>query len=280
MSGRNQHYLPASLIGGFGLPAASGRLREARVAVRRKRTGQVDRGLPKAATLAVSRGTYRLTNPPPGVDRDIVDKLWDPVENELSKLIARLERRRLQVGDDILLFGYVAAAAVRHPTFEAVAAEYQRRQGFPAPAGDDVQILRVAALRNQLPQIPTWRWRVLHSPEDAPRFMITDRGWMYVGEPDWPSHGLFLPMSPRVALLGYLDDIRLPPKRAAFDENLKMCQSWIEWFNAAAWYDPYISALIAHPDDRARLSSLPDHNDLRVTGYGPYRYRQSQGLFD
>jgi hypothetical protein len=40
--------------------------------------------------------------------------------------------------------------------------------------------------------------------------MLTDRGWVYVEEPEVPSCGLFLPMGPRVAILGYLDDPQLP----------------------------------------------------------------------
>ena len=44
VSGTNQRYQPAALIGSFGPPAPSGRLREARVAVRRKATGAVDNG--------------------------------------------------------------------------------------------------------------------------------------------------------------------------------------------------------------------------------------------
>jgi hypothetical protein len=90
VSGKNQHYLPASLIGGFGRPAASGKLREARVAVRRKATGAVDAGCPKAEALAYRPGMYRLAAPPVGVDRDAVDKLWDPVESSLRDLVARL----------------------------------------------------------------------------------------------------------------------------------------------------------------------------------------------
>ena len=177
VSGTNQHYLPASLIGGFGQPAASGKLREARIAVRRKATGAVDAGFPKAETLAWRPGMYRLTAPPPGVDPDAVDKLWDPVENSLRDLVARLAARRLQPGDDALLFDYAATAGVRHPSFEDVAADYQARQGLPAPQGDGVQYARVLALGNQRPVMPSWRWRVLHSPADAPRLMITDRGW-------------------------------------------------------------------------------------------------------
>jgi hypothetical protein len=273
VSGTNQHYLPASLIGGFGQPAASGKLREARVAVRRKATGAVDSGFPKAETLAYRPGMYRLASPPAGVDPDVVDKLWDPVENGLRDLVGRLAARRLQHGDDQLLFAYAAGAGVRPPAFEAVAADHQARQGLTAPQGDDVQYARVLALHNQLPVLPTWRWRVLHSPADAPRFMTTDRGWMYVGQEDWPTHGLLLPMGPRVAILGYLDDPGLPPRRPAFEEHLDLCQSMIDYLNAAAWDDPYIDLLIAHPDDRNRLASLPDHQNLRINALGPFRNR-------
>ncbi|HUZ53876.1 MAG TPA: hypothetical protein VMU94_15305 [Streptosporangiaceae bacterium] len=280
MSGSNQHYLPASLIGGFGLPAASGKLRHATVAVRRKATGAVDARFPKAEELAFRRRMYRLTSPPAGIDPDIVDKLWNPVENSLRDLISRLNSRRLQPGDDQLLFAYAATAGIRPPAFEAVAADHYTRRGQAAPQGDDVQYERVLALRNQLPVLPTWRWRVLHSPADAPRFMITDRGWVYVGQEDWPTHGLLLPMGPRVAILGYLDDPGLPPRRPAFDEHLDLCQSMLDWLNAAAWDDPYIDLLIAHPDDQKRLANLPDHQNLRINSLGPYRNRESAGLFD
>jgi hypothetical protein len=90
VSGDNQHYLPAALIGSFGRPAPSGRLRQATVAVRRKATGTVDTGFPKPEKLAYRPGMYRLASPPPDVDRDAVDKLWDPVETGLRDLAARL----------------------------------------------------------------------------------------------------------------------------------------------------------------------------------------------
>jgi hypothetical protein len=280
VSGDNQHYQAAALIGGFGWPASSGRLREARVAVRRKANGAVDNGFPKAERLTYRPGMYRLASPPPGVDRDVVDRLWNPVEPGLHDLATRLARWRLQPGDDALLFDYAATAGVRHPSFEAVAADYQARQGMAAPQGDDMQYARVLALSNQRPVMPAWRWRVLHSPADAPRFMITDRGWMYVGQEDWPTHGLLLPMGPRVAILGYLDDPGLPPRQPAFSEHFDLCQSTIDYLNAAAWDDPYIELLIAHPDDCNRLATLPDHRNLRINALGPYRNRKSVGLFD
>jgi len=52
----NHHYLPAALIGGFGRPTASGRLRDAEVAVRRKPGGAVDSDFPAAAALAFRPG--------------------------------------------------------------------------------------------------------------------------------------------------------------------------------------------------------------------------------
>ncbi len=223
---------------------------------------------------------YRLASPPAGVDRDVVDRLWDPVEDGLRDLAVRLASRRLQPGDDTLLFDYAATAGVRHPSFEDVVADHQARQGMPALQGDNVQYARVLALGNQRPVMPAWRWRVLHSPADAPRFMITDRGRMYVGQEDWPTHGLLLPTGPQVAILGYLDDPDLPPRRPALEEHLDPCQSMIDYLNAAAWDDPYIDLLIAHPDDRSRLAALPDHRNLRINALGPFRNRKSVGLFD
>jgi hypothetical protein len=40
-------------------------------------------------------------------------------------------------------------------------------------------------------------------------------------------------MGPRVAILGYLEDEKLPPRRPQFEENFDLCETWIEWFNAA-----------------------------------------------
>jgi hypothetical protein len=84
----------------------------------------------------------------------------------------------------------------------------------------------------------------------------------------------------RYAILGYLDDPGLPPRRAAFEEHLDLCQSTIDYLNAAAWDDPYIELLGAHPDDQSRLAALPDHRNLRINALGPYRNRESIGLFD
>jgi hypothetical protein len=97
---------------------------------------------------------YRPASPSAGAGRDIVDQLRDPVENGLRDLAGRLTDRRLQPGDDKLLSACAAAADVRHPSFEAVAADHQARQGPAATQGDDVQYARVLGRRNQLPVLP------------------------------------------------------------------------------------------------------------------------------
>ena len=77
-------------------------------------------------------------------------------------------------------------------------------------------------------------------------------------------------------VLGALDE----DERRAFEEHLDLCQSSIDYLNAATWDDPYIELLVAHPDDQSRLAALPDHRNLRINALGPYRNRESIGLFD
>ena len=178
--------------------------------MRRKATGAVDPGSRRRKRSPAGRGCTVSPRRRAGVDRDVVDKLWDRREQP-ARPRRRLATRRLQSGDDTLLFDYAATAGVRHPSFEDVVADYQARNGQSARRAMACSTPACSHSGNQRPVMPTWRWRVLHSPADAPRFMITDRGWMYVGMEDWPTHGLLLPMGPRVAILGYLDDPGLGP---------------------------------------------------------------------
>lgn len=281
MRGSKQHYLPACLIGGFGVVDKGNSLRQATVAVRLKETGKVF--IDKAENLAYGKDTYSLKNPLAGVCPDAIDKLWGLIESELPELINRLESQCLKIEDDERLFFYVATATVRHPkTFEATAKNHNSLNGFEVQHGDYLQIQRLEALQNQFRQVSTWRWRVLHSSDDAPRFMITDRGWAHIGEKGRSSNGLLLPMSPRVAILGYLDEDWLPPRRSPFEEHLYLHNSAIDWINSCACTnkDPYVSIIIAHPDDQERLVGNSILQYVPIDPSGPYQYRYSFGFFD
>jgi hypothetical protein len=279
VSGDWQHWQPAALIGGFGVPARTGRLRHATVAVRWKASDRI-RDV-SAEYVAGSRATYRLRTPPPGVDKDAVDHVWGPLERELPLVVAQLIARALGARHRQTLFEYAAAAGVRHPVFVRQVQAWHADRGLRVPEGDAVQLQRLGALRNELRRVPSWRWRVLHATPTAPRFMTNDRGWIYVGQHAWPSRALFMPMSPRVAILGYLDHPSLPPRRSPFSEHLELRDMWIRWFNAALWNDDDpIVAVIAHPSDRELLRNLPRHEELHLDSHGPYRHRDVGGLFD
>lgn len=270
MSGDRQHYLPAALIGGFGCRLPNKPLREAVVVVRELRSGNVYQG--SAKTQACRHALYRLQEPPDGVDMDDIDNLWAKVESRIPDLVARLTNRNLGADDPQLLIEYAAMAGVRHPTFEDVAIDWNHHQKIQRPTLDQIQWMRVEGLLSHLKIMPSWRWRVLHSTDDSPRFMLSDRGWIYVQEPDQSSKAIFLPMGPTVGILGYLDANDLPPRRLPFDEHRDVVPSWVAWLNAAAGADHKLTnALYAHPDDEDSLRKLPEITTLSVNSSGPFR---------
>jgi hypothetical protein len=278
--GDRQHYLPAAMLGGFGRRRPNRPARYAAIAVRDLASGSVR--LSNADSEAHRRALYRLADPPPGVDRDVVDKIWDTIEPRLPDLVRRAETRTLVQGDDELLLNYAASVYVRHPSFSKVAEHHQATHGAPAPKGDDVQILRMEGLQNQRKSVAEWRWRVLHTCPGAPRFVISDLG--FIGVRDGP-HGdttgelinaTFVPLSPRVGLLAYLDHPELPRREPPFSEHRDVIPSWVYWLNACATsrgrgtvIEP--QAVFGHPDDIEALKALPDVRSVRPNSAGPFR---------
>jgi len=273
MFGDRQHYIPAALIGGFGITRPGQPLRKSRIVVRELRSGEVHAAT--AEDVAHRRALYRLEAPVSDVDPDIVDKLWSPVEHDLPTMVARLEADALEEDDADKWIWYAAMAGVRHPTaFPTAAAHYLRSRGEPEPAGDQILAMRVEALLNGQRDMHEWRWRVLHSPHDGPRFVLSDRGWNLVHEPVGDSSGLWLPVGPRVGILGYLEDPDLPPRQPPFSEHCELTLSWAAWLNGIAFSDLTVThAVFAHPDDEHRLRAAVPGDALSVTEYGPYRGR-------
>ncbi len=281
MAADRQHFLPAALLGGFGRPDPRCRsARYATIAVRDLATGNVR--CSNALSEAHRRALYRLEAPPPGVDPDVVDKIWDQIEPGLPELVRRVERQALIADDEGKLLDYAASVWVRHPSFSDVAARHQASRGEPVPTGDAVQVMRVEALRDLRKIIPTWRWRVLHACADAPRMVISDLG--FIGIADHPGgdetaalrYAVFLPLSPRVGLLAYMDHHSLPSRRPIFSEHRDVVPSWVEWLNACATsrdrgtlIEP--RAVFGHPDDTVALRVLPDAKRVRPNAYGPFR---------
>lgn len=276
MKGDRQHYLPAALIGGFGERREGKSWRYADIVVRELHSGNVHPGV--AQDVAHRRAIYRIGNPPPGVDPDIVDTLWTPVEDVLPALVQRLDHRELVDDDAEKLTTYAAMAGVRHPeAFAARANQHQQERGEPVPGSDQIQVMRVEALILGMKNMPSWRWRVLHSPRGAPRFVISDRGWLKFREPHRLKVCIWLPMGPRVGILGYLDDPELPPRRPPFSEHCDLTPPWVRWFNAGAWSDyTFTHAVFAHPDQRSLLEKA--HPAPNVRQLNPFRGQRRQDL--
>jgi hypothetical protein len=148
---------------------------------------------------------YRLQNPGPGVDPDEVDKLWDPVEKDYRAAVERLENRSENAADIDWLVQYVCAAGMRRPDFGGAVNRWRAVAGDPPLTGDDIQIARKLSLSTALAPIKQWRWRMAHSRPDDPRFIISDLGWVYVGQPRMRGCGLYIPLTARLAVLAWAD---------------------------------------------------------------------------
>ena len=100
-----------------------------------------------------------------------------------------------------------------------------------------------------------WRWRVLHSPEMDPALCSRTEVFNLVHQPSYEMDGFWLPVGPRVGLLGYLDDPRLPPKRPPFSEHRELTLSWAEWFNGTAFSDTTLRPRCGFRSSRGRAAS-------------------------
>ena len=261
-----QHYLPASVIGGFGL-ARSSALREALVAVRRK--GSLEVTMATAESVAYERGLYTLQNPPPGINADDLDNLWtQSLEPPVPGAIERLAARMASSADEAAILAYVASLGVRHPAyFRRIAQQHATAAGLPPPNRDVLQFLRVAGLKNAVPQVSNLRWRVLEPRPDGPRFILGDMGFSIITEQGVGENGLLVPLGPWLALLGFRDR----QSRIGFVDRRSPTAMTVGWLNAAAWEEDDLRDAYTHPDDAEALLALRPTAETRVNlRGGPY----------
>ncbi len=273
VTGDKQHFLPASLIGGFGRVAAGRSSREAEVGWRRRDWQQSRPAV--AENLGYVNKMYRLADPPPGVSADRVDELWDHFEKPLPGAIARAAARHETDADCTTLIKYAAVAGVRHPDFAAAVNRWRTELGMPQVAGDQVQVERVSVLTRGLTLVQGFRWRFVHRPAFVPRFVLNDRGWSYIGQQGRPGRGLWIPLNSDVGLLAWLQR-----GVAGVSDHLTLWPGWATWLNTATWVDAP-SFVVGHPDDGQLLDQLTHIDDVapKLERVGPYRDRRLQGLF-
>jgi hypothetical protein len=248
VSGDRHHYIQAALLGAFGDVQPRLPLRDTPIEIRRQGSDTTETTTPDQVGWV--RELYRLTSVPAGVDPDLVDREWTPIENAYRDRVTKLENRSTDAADLEWLIKYVCAAGVRHPDFADAVNRWRAEVGQPPIAGDAVQVARLVFLDNGLAPLGQFRWRIAHSRPEAPRFIVNDLAWMYVADPGMRGRGLVVPLNSRVAALAWIDQAN----RGAVDHQ-DMRPGTIRWVNAATWEQAPQFA-VGHPDDRSYLMEL------------------------
>lgn len=261
---RKDHYIPAALIGGFGEPATSGRLREATVAVWFNKSGSLK--CIKAEDVGFRRGLYRIDSVA-GSDEDF-DDLWALYEGGLPDAIRHLEDEEPSSHDLNVLAAHVAFAGARYVGFSDSLIQWSRAQGIELTT-DEAQSQRPAWIQGGL-QVVDWRWRTLHAPNRS-AFVLPDTGYALVKKTVHDPYYVFLPLSPRVGLLVKRPEGDEPRGLASIDYR-QLTWTAGDLLNEASAAVPDRTVLISHParaDELERLATSPQP-DRKVKWLGPY----------
>lgn len=265
-----QHHIPAALIGGFGRPSRSGEVRDALVAVLDKRSRKIF--TEKAENVGWQRGTYRVHSLPEG-QKDAIDTLWTSYEPSLPKAVASLADRRASEEDLDALLLHVGYAGVRIPGFPDLLKDWHQKQGSEI-TDDQARALRLEWIERGR-QMDDWFWRALHAPSDVKvPFMLSDTGYAKFPESqDSDRELLFLPLSPKVGLLGSKTRANAKAGLANLDHRETTITS-TSFLNSLGMLDPQSRQLFTHPDRVHRLEQImanpPSLGEHPIPG-GPYR---------
>ncbi|MBO0684356.1 MAG: hypothetical protein J2P45_14460 [Candidatus Dormibacteraeota bacterium] len=267
MAVRKHHHLPAAVIGRFGGSHPDG-LRYALIAVRQKKRKSKAQ-LSTAEAIAREPDLYRPTSLPAGVEPEQMERLWERIERPLVDSLSRLEAGGHTEDDQDLVFSYLAALGVRRPgALEKVARPRWGTVRHEQGLGDQLRQARLLVLRNTLSMIRSLRWRMLEAPPDAPRYVVNDLGFTVISEWGRKGEALFVPVGPRLALLGFQHrptDLR---------ERVYAAPWTVRWLNAATWTQETAKAVFGHPDDLEMLMELRRVRRVKKSPWGPYRDRR------
>lgn len=279
---RADHYLPAALIGGFGIPETrKGKtgLRFATVAVREPGDpGKVKRK--RAEKVAKRIGEYWVAHPPPGMSANFIDGYWDQYEPKLPGAVRRLEDRTWRERDWETIRKHIVAEAVRHPDFERAATDYRAAKGDPIAHRDEMQQERLVTLANTPALLARSRFAVVRRPADGHRFVVNDKGYTTVADPYVDQKGVLFPLSGEVAVLCVPEVGEVPGRPDAWlCADLTLTPGAVEGWNLASWQHKKSLLVIGHPDDEERIARLDDR-PLVFPALGPYRNRGVEGAFE
>lgn len=280
------HYLPAALIGGFGIPEAGPRARNrryAQVCVRRWAGADRMLGPMRADQVAIQNQIYDVDEPSNDLAADFAEDIWKLYEGQLPDAI-----RALEVGDCTrehwgTLLLHIQAQSIRHPDFDAVASVYLTNAGVAQPSRDHVQRERLRTfVETRGTNMAKARFAILRRGKGAQRFIVNDKGYTTVRDSSRDAFGVLFPLSCEVAVFmavgaarGGDDYEAVPVKERALNPR------GLAAMNGATWEHPGIKCIIGHPDDAYWMKELVATGTVQeLPRLGRYRGNREPGLFD
>ncbi|MGW1917795.1 hypothetical protein ACWCQS_45945 [Streptomyces sp. NPDC002076] len=278
------HYLPAALIGGFGVPE-TGRvvgLRHAKVCVRRRKEPEKVFGPLKAENIAYQYGLYDVDDPSSDLPADFAEAIWQEYEGALPTAILALEQGTFTRDDWKTILLHVQAQSIRHPDYDRVAVTYiQGEGGLPTPGRDHVQRQRQTTFRETRQWMANARYALIRRGAAAPRFVLNDKGYIPMHDTLLDLKGVLFPVSGDIAVLMVVgaaqptDDYEAGPLT-----ERTLNAKGMELVNRAAWTVTEITCVMGHPDDADYLLQLPETGStLRLPRLGPYRGNREPSYF-
>jgi hypothetical protein len=277
------HYLPAGLIGGFGIrdPREPGS-RYSMVCVRRRNAPGKLLGPLRADQVAVQNGLYDVDEPDEELPADFAEALWQSYEDALPPAVQALEADNFNEAEWQTILLHIQAQSIRSPDFDRVATTYLVRTRGGIPARDHIQRERQRTYRESRQFLARARYAVIRRGKTARRFVLNDKGYISFRDPIREMRGLLFPLTSNVAVLMALDTA-LPDSNyeAGPVAQRTLNPAGMRITNACAWGHPEIRCVIGHPHDAEMIAALPETGTaLRLPQLGPFHGSQEPGLLD
>ncbi|WP_152626645.1 hypothetical protein [Streptacidiphilus carbonis] len=277
------HYLPAALIGGFGIPNPRRKgARYASVCMRRRATPDVVVGPLPAERIGAEYGVYDVDRPDQDLPGDFAEILWQAYESDLPSAAAALESGLCQRDDWLTILLHIQAQSIRHPDFARVATEHLTGAGRDAPDRDEVQRQRQRTHLESRALLSQARFAVIRRSKNARRFLLNDKGYVSVGDVALGTRGVLFPLTGNVAVLMAVseavpgDDFEAGPlaERALNVRGMDI-------INGSTWELNGITCVIGHPDDAPWIGELEDGDrTVKMPPLGPYAGSREGGMLD
>ncbi|MBR7828706.1 hypothetical protein KDK95_20525 [Actinospica sp. MGRD01-02] len=274
------HHLAAAFIAGFGVAKPGAEARMGRVSLRSKASGEIRRRQ-AAANICFEYGLYQVEQPSTSLAAHYANDWWETYEGALPLAAKALEAGTAGRDEWLTILLHIQAVWPRHPDFERDVNEQGARRGLPPVAGDFLERLRQAALKENRQVMAASRFAVLRRDERAERFLLNDKGFATFGDHE---AGMVFPLTREVAVLMALGRVRPGEDYEQLPRVERIVNArGMRLLNDLAWDHAGIRCVISHPDDDPQLAGLTDHDrtfKMTPRRQRPYRHTREPRLLD